>query len=61
MRDENRIDEMCEELKQLWHRLPDWRLGQLIENLARAINPYCKDAFYVEDEDMLRSINMWKG
>lgn len=49
MRDPNRIDEFCDELKVIWHQVPDWRFGQLIDNLLSAWNSD-KDAFYAEDE-----------
>ena len=54
-----KIEEICELLKQAWLMLPDLRLGQLIENLAKIANPQAKDAFYVEDEDMERAIKLW--
>lgn len=47
MRDPNRIDEFCETLREAWHKVPDWRFGQLVSNL-----PLDKDLYYVEDDDM---------
>ncbi len=32
MRDSDRIDRILEKLGRLWHRRPDQRLGQLIDN-----------------------------
>lgn len=53
MRNPDRIDEFCDELAKLWHTVPDWRFSQLIDNVFRW---YGRDAFYVEDDDMLRLI-----
>lgn len=47
MRNPNRIDRICEALRQSWHRAPDLRLGQLIVDAIRRSDPY-----YVEDDDM---------
>ena len=57
MRDENRIDKMCELLRQTWHLVPDWRLGQLVVNISKS----CKslDTFYVEDEEFERVMKDW--
>ena len=51
MRDINRIEPFMNELTEIWKKLPDWRFGQLIENIKR----YMKtgDLFYVEDDKML--------
>ena len=50
MRDPNRIDKMVEQLRTLWKKNPDMRLGQLIINLNHI--KYGADVFYVEDENM---------
>ena len=47
MRDTNRIDVICDLLKEVWKQYPDWRLGQLIFNLTGKY-----DCFYVEDDDL---------
>lgn len=54
MRDPNRIPEIMTLLQNGWERVPDWRLGQLIENLKRYIG--VDDLFYVEDDKMIESI-----
>ena len=33
MRNPNRIDEFCTRLAACWHKVPDWRFGQLISNV----------------------------
>ena len=54
MRDPNRIDKFCDELKTIWHKVPDWRFGQFMVNMDQIIHiHYDKDMFYIEDDDML--------
>ena len=55
MRDPNRIDKFCDELKTIWHQVPDWRFGQLIYNLM--LTQYTSGgAFYTEDGEMLAAL-----
>ena len=54
MRDPNRIPEVLAMLQQGWEKVPDWRLGQLIENLKRYIS--VDDLFYIEDDKMIEKI-----
>lgn len=54
MRDPNRIDKFCDELKTIWHQVPDWRFGQFMVNMDQIIHiHYDKDMFYIEDDNML--------
>lgn len=46
MRDPARIDRILKKLRQVWHEVPDWRLGQLVSNL---IGPGRQDVFFPED------------
>jgi hypothetical protein len=48
MRDKDRIGRMILRLYEIWQRHPDYRLGQLIENLK----PTDRDLFYVEDDEL---------
>ena len=51
MRDPNRIDKFCDELKTIWHQVPDWRFGQLmVYFIGRVGDPL---SFYMEDEDFM--------
>ena len=50
MRDPKRIDVFCNELKEIWGKLPDWRFFQLIGNYVRY---HGGDCFYVEDDDAI--------
>lgn len=48
MRDPYRIYCCCNELCKLWARVPDMRLGQLLENAGVT--------FYTEDGDMIQKV-----
>lgn len=57
MRDPKRIDEFCDELKKMWHTVPDWRFGQLMSNVLGEV--YVKenrDIFFIEDDKMLEDL-----
>ena len=55
MRDPNRIDEFCNELARLWHKVPDWRFGQLMMNLFAVykIKYSAVDWFNAEDDELI--------
>ena len=54
MRDPKRIDEFCRMLAYYWHRVPDWRFGQLISNVLGAYQEETrKDIFFPEDHEFL--------
>ena len=55
MRDSNRIDKFCDELKTIWHQVPDWRFGQLMLNFFSNIDSTF--GFYVEDEELFKALN----
>lgn len=51
MRDSEQIDRMIDKLKKLWKVNPDWRLCQLVFNVARNTDTlYTMDIFYIEDD-----------
>ena len=50
MRDPNRITLVLQEIERLWQAHPDWRLGQLICNLAAWADPERNIVWEVEDE-----------
>lgn len=54
MRNPDRIPEIITLLQLGWQKVPDWRLGQLIENLKRYIGT--DDLFYIEDDKMIENI-----
>lgn len=57
MRDPNRIDKFCDELTELWHKVPDWRLSQLMKNVLNGwVDKYRTDPFYAEDPEFMEFI-----
>ena len=46
MRDKERINRITKQLNELWHTVPDWRLGQLLVNATNITD----DMFFVEDD-----------
>lgn len=55
MRDPDRIAKMMTILGDLWEDNPDWRLGQLIENVMFAtsgdrVNGHHRCMFHIEDD-----------
>jgi len=48
MRNPGRIDACLDQLKEAWKRIPDMRLGQLLENAG--VN------FYTEDVDAISKV-----
>ena len=56
MRDINRISRFMKMFESYWLMVPDWRFGQLIENLKRFSGK--ADLFYIEDykfEELLKN------
>jgi len=54
IRDPNRIDNFCRMLAYYWHRVPDWRFGQLISNVLGAyVDTTKRDIFFPEDDELL--------
>ena len=51
MRNPNRIDDFCKKLAEQWHKIPQWRFGQFINNMVMY-----KDTFYMEDDEMIKFI-----
>lgn len=51
MRDVNRIDVILSEIKNIWEKYPDLRLGQLICNVVRDPALY-----YIEDEKLVEAL-----
>lgn len=51
MRDANRIDVILNEIKDIWKKYPDLRLGQLICNVV--CDP---PLYYMEDEKLVKEL-----
>ncbi len=56
MRDPERIPTIVEELERIWRLHPDWRLGQLISNLAAWADPTRDVVWDIEDDALLAEI-----
>lgn len=56
MRDPKRIDEFCSRLASAWHRVPDWRFGQLMMNVLGEMSHAGRDPFFPEEDEMIRYI-----
>lgn len=54
MRNPERMIPLLGELSDQWSRFPDWRFGQLIENIKRFYG--IEDLFYIEDDKMVELI-----
>ena len=54
MRDISRIPRMVESLERLWIKFPDWRIGQLIENIKSFSEK--EDLYYMEDDEFEKLI-----
>ena len=53
MRNPERIDYFCRMLAYYWHRVPDWRFGQLISNVLGAyVGKTGRDIFFLEDKEL---------
>ena len=52
MRDPNRIYKYCHELAEIWGKVPDWRLGQFMQNMMLIATCKKKDIFYMEDDEL---------
>lgn len=48
MRDPNRIEPFLAEVAKMWHKVLDWRFGQLICNM-----PFKTDPFFLEENEFL--------
>jgi hypothetical protein len=56
-RDVDRIPRILNKLQLVWSRVPDWRLGQLIYNIARNKPSNTHDIFYFEDGDLEKELD----
>ena len=55
MRNPDRIGPFCDRLKAIWSTVPDWRFGQLMENVRRImLKDGGRDIFFAEDEALMQ-------
>lgn len=50
MRDPKRIDKFCNQLADIWKKVPDWRFGQLMVNV---LNSLPRDPFFYEEDELM--------
>lgn len=56
-RDINRIEPFMKELTNIWkEKCPNWRFGQLIENV---LNSFETDPWFMEENEMLERIKKY--
>ena len=53
MRNPDRIDKFCNELAEVWKKVPDWRFGQLISNVLGKMQSEGRDPFFPEEDEMI--------
>ena len=51
MRDISRISRILELIEYYWLKVPDWRLGQLFENIKTFSGK--EDLFFIEDDKLM--------
>ena len=61
MRDPERIDRILEKLREMWHRHPDLRLCQLVEDTVADVSERGHCIFYVEDDRFEDSLDKTIG
>lgn len=62
MRDVNRIDSFCDELKECWKKYPDQRFGQFMCNVLKFVASEKKrDPFFPEEVEMMKYIKEFCG
>lgn len=55
MRDPERIDRIVGLLRDVWSKVPDWRLTQLVINASDTRHD-CGPVFYLEDDELERRL-----
>lgn len=54
MRDPKRIRKFCNQLADIWEsQCPDWRFGQLVNNVMSSGELAKLVSFYIEDDEMM--------
>lgn len=51
MRNKDRIRPFLEEIAECWEKVPDWRFGQLMQNVFAESST---DVFFLEEDEMLK-------
>ena len=56
MSDANRIPEVLQKIEAMWRLYPDWRLGQLLCNVAGWADPTQTSVWDLDDDVLLSEI-----
>ena len=56
MRDPERITDVLARVEELWRQYPEWRLGQLLCNVAAWADPTPESVWVVEDDEVVAQI-----
>ena len=56
MRDPSRIPKVLEAIEKIWRLHPDWRLGQLVCNLAAWSDPTQNIVWDIEDDSLMAEV-----
>jgi hypothetical protein len=59
MRDPKRIKEILDVLRDVWEHQPDLRLGQIVINAIRPVEP-CPQVFHAEDHALLEGLQEYR-
>lgn len=60
MRDPARIERFLAALGTVWHKVPDWRFGQLMSNfLGWYVGETGRDIFFPEEDEMLTYLRLF--
>lgn len=57
MRDVERIDKICNALRDIWKEYPDWRFTQLLSNFNICGDRRDYISFYQEDDETYKRIH----
>lgn len=59
MRDPARIDDVLAKIREIWHKYPDLRLGQLLDNavVMHKLPTGQNHIFLVEDEELIQALD----
>lgn len=53
MRDQMRIPRVLQLIERYWLKVPDWRFGQLVENIRTFAG--VDDLFFMEDDELMQT------
>ena len=57
MRNIDRIDKFCDQLKEEWKKYPEFRFGQMMMNILCEMSARGRDPFFPEEDEMIEFIH----